>query len=57
MGGAENARREIASYKNAAQNAVVENARHRKCEKRRICKAESTERQRRWHTVWSVTVK
>ena len=36
------------------KNAAVRNARHGKCEKRRICKAESTETQRRWHIVWSV---
>jgi len=34
------------------KTAGVGNARHRKCEKCRICKAESTETH--WHTVWSV---
>jgi len=37
------------------KDAAVENPRHGKCEKRRICEAETTETQRRWHTVWSVS--
>jgi len=44
----------VRSTDGGAQNAGREIARHGKCEKRRICKAESTKTQRRWHTVWSV---
>ena len=36
------------------ESAAVKNARHGKCDKRRICEAESIETQRR-HTVWRVT--